>query len=184
MPALYPSMVAPESFKIGDCVRKWVTEWNTTPFTGVVSQIVPSTSKVWVQWPIEHTAESPETLVKVIPEMAGLPSSLVDYGYGSYEKSISERNYGSIPKRLIPSRDLPPNRRPITINASDKMAIRIAHTFATDIIGKLVDDISQCQQDDLSDVQAYYRIYDKYGSYCSDHIIKSSIQKVYVTEES
>ena len=182
MPALYPSMVAPEAFKVGDCVRKWVTEWNTTPFVGVVSQIVPSTAKVWVQWPIEHSQESPETLIRVNPVVAGMPTNLIDYGYGSYEKSISERNYGAIPKRIVPSRDLPPNIRPRMINATDKMAIRIAHTFATNIIGKLVDDISQCKKDELSDVQAYYRIYDKYGNYCSDHIIKSSIEKVYTTE--
>lgn len=179
MPALYPSMVAPEVFQVGDCVRKWITEQGVTPFVGVVSHIIPSTYKVWVQWPTENTQESPETLIKVNPEIAGLPTSFIDSGYGSYEKSISERNFGSLPKRIVPSRDLPPNGRPITLNASDKMVIRVAHTFATDAIGNLVDGISLCKKEGLSDTQTYYRIFDKFGHYCSDRIIKSSIKKVF-----
>jgi len=180
MPALFPSMVAPEQFNVGDCVRKWVTEWNLTPFVGVVTHIIPSTYKVWVQWPIEHTQESPETLVKVNPDIYGMPTSFINRGYDSYEKSVSEKNYGYIPQRVIPSRDLPP----LKITAMDKMAIRVAHTFATDIIGKLVDDISTCYENKLSDAQAYYRIYDKYGTICSDHIIRASIGKIYKKQES
>lgn len=179
MPALFPSMVAPEQFCVGDCVRKWVTEWNLTPFVGIVTHIVPSTYKVWVQWPTEHSQESPETLIKVNPDIYGMPTSFIDRGYDSYEKSVSERNYGNIPQRVVPSRDLPPLR----ITATDKMAIRIAHTFATKVIGNLIDDISNCYNDNLSDVQTYYRIYDKYGTICSDHIIKSSIEKIYKEQE-
>ena len=180
MPALYPSMVAPESFRVGEAVRKFISDTSVTPFLGTVTQVVPSTYKVWVQWPIEHIQESPETLIKVNPAIFGMPTSLVDRGYGSYEKSVSERNFGTgLPKRVIPSRDFQPMR----VTATEKMAIRIAYTFSTSVIGKLVDDICKCQDNDLSDLQAYNNIFDKYGNFCSDHIIKSSIQRVYSTRE-
>lgn len=163
MPALYPMMVPPEAFKPGDTVKKWINERSVTPFVGVVSQVCPSTYKVWVQWPTENAQESPETLVKVNP-ILGLPVSVVDSGYDSYEKSVSEKFRGRIPKRIM---------------AEDKMAIRVAHTFATEVVGKLVDDISECHDGGLKDVQAYDRIYRKYSGICSDYIIRSSVEKVY-----
>jgi hypothetical protein len=74
MPALYPSQSAPENFQVGDSVRKWVTEWNVTPFLGVVTQVVPATYKVWVQWPLGNSPEDPETLIKVNPAVSGMPT--------------------------------------------------------------------------------------------------------------
>jgi hypothetical protein len=167
MPSLYPSMVCPESFQPGDCVRKWVTEWNVTPFVGIVTHIAPTACKVWVQWPIEHSSESPETLVKVNPSIYGLPTVMKDKGYSSYEKSLSEKLYGQIPKRAT---------------EQDKMAIRIAHTFATEVVGKLVDDIVNHKEQGLNDVQTYNRIFSKYSSICSDYIMKSSIKKIFEKE--
>lgn len=174
MPALFPSMVAPENFQVGDCVRKFITEQGVTPFTGIVTHINPTTYKVWVQWPIDHAQESPETLVKVNPNISGMPTSIVDRGYGSYEKSLSEKI--RVPRRITPSRDLPLTR----ITTIDKMAIRIAHTFASNIIERLVDDIGRCCDNGLSDIQTYNRIFYKYGNICSDHIIRTSIEKVYM----
>lgn len=222
MPALYPSMVAPESFQVGDSVRKFITEWNVTPFLGVVTHIIPATCKVWVQWPFGNTPESPERLVKVNPLVSGMPTTVVDRGYSSYEKSLSEKARGSILKRVVPSRDLvrplvqfkegvtPPGwekkvkkmkkdkdvtnpwalawwmsereKKGISLKATtatNKMAIRIAHTFATKVIGKLVENIGNCLEEGMSDVQAYNRIFEKYGNLCSDYIIKSSIEKIY-----
>ena len=164
MPALFPSTSAPEDFRPGDTVRKWVTEWNVTPFVGVVTHVVPSTYKVWVQWPIEHSQESPETLVKVNPAVAGMPSCMKDTGYSSYEKSLSEKFRGAIPKRVL---------------AEDKMIIRIAHTFAENVVGKIVDDVSTCHDDGMTDLQAYDRLYRKYANVCSDYIIRYAIKKLY-----
>jgi hypothetical protein len=168
MPSLFPSMVAPEDFKPGDCVRKWINAWNVTPFVGVVTHLAPAACKVWVQWPIEHTSESPESLIKVNPLVYGLPTVTNDKGYSSYEKSLSEKLYGRIPKDA---------------SERDKMAIRIAHTFATDVVGKLVDDIIAHQNNGLTDVQTYNRIYSKYSSICSDYIMRSSIKKIYENVE-
>ena len=164
MPALFPMMSAPEDFCVGDCVRKFISEQAVTPFIGIVTHIVPSTYKVWVQWPVEHSQESPETLVKVNPVIFGMPTVRKDQGYSSYEKSISERLHGQIPKRA---------------SEQSKMVLRIAHTFATTVVGKLVDDIVTHLEKGLSEVQAYNRIYDKYASICSDYIMQSSIKKVY-----
>ena len=179
MPALYPSQVAAESFRTGDCVRKFVTEWNVTPFLGVVSHVVPATCKVWVQWPVGNSPEDPETLVKVNPIVSGMPTAVVDRGYSSFEKDLSEKNFGGIPKRIDPSRLRSHFVTPRVMTATDKMAIRISHTFATGVIGKLVDEISACVSAGLSDVQTYNRAFEKFGNFCSDHIIKSSIEKIY-----
>lgn len=164
MPALYPMTVAPEDFQVGDCVRKFVTEWNVTPFLGRVTHVVPSTYKVWVQWPIEHSQESPETLIKVNPSISGMPTVSKDTGYSSYEKTISEKFRGRLAKNDL---------------SKEKMAIRIAHTFATKVIGKLVDDIIRHQEAGLSEVQTYNRVYSKYARTCSDHIMRTSIERIY-----
>jgi hypothetical protein len=113
---------------------------------------------------VENAQESPETLIKVNPAVFGLPTSFIDCGYDSYEKRLSEKMFGSIPKRKM---------------ASDKMAIRVAHTFATKIVGHLVDDILAHRKAGLSDVQTYNRVYGKYAASCSDHIIRYSIEKIY-----
>jgi len=176
MPALYPSMVAPECFKPGQSVRKFVTEWNVTPYLGVVTHVVPATSKVWVQWPFGNQSEDPEYLIKVNPLVSGMPTAIIDRGYSSYEKSLSEKAYGAIPRRKIPSRDC---IKPLVITARDKMAIRVAHTFATKTIGALVDDIESCLKNGMTDVQTYNKIFNRYGTICSDYIIQSSIKKIY-----
>lgn len=182
MPALFPSMVAPESFQVGDCVRKFITEWNVTPYLGVVTQVIPKTYKVWVQWPQGHSAEDPETLVKVNPAIMGMPTTLIDYGYDSYEKSHSEQQNGrAMPKRPDTTKPVPMPMQQIT--ATDKMAIRIAHTFASDVVGKLVLDICNYHKTGFSDVQTYNRIFSKYENICSDYIIRSSIDKVYKNKE-
>ena len=190
MPALYPSQVAPENFSIGDCVRKFITDWNVTPYIGVVTQVVPKTFKVWVQWPLGNSPEDPESLVKVSPLM-GLPTTLQDCGYDSYELEHSNQQNGqALPKRpninkpsvsmgTTPAIQVPGWGKPMQITASDRMAIRIAHTFASDVVGKLVEDVCAYKKKGCSDVQTYNRIFSKYANICSDHIIRSSIEKVF-----
>lgn len=167
MPALFPMMSAAENFRPGDTVRKFVTEWNMTPYVGTVTHIVPAACKVWVQWPTENASESPETLIRVNPMIAGMPTALTDMGYSSYEKTRSEKMYGKSP--LCPRR----------ITASEKMAIRIAYDFSVNTIGKLVDDICDHHKNGLTDIQAYDRIWKKFGHICPDHTIKMAIEKVY-----
>ena len=177
MPALYPSQVAPENFNTGDCVRKFITDWNVSPYTGVVTQVTPKTFKVWVQWPFGNSPEDPEALIRVNP-LFGMPTTLQDCGYDSYEKEHSDQQNGrALPKR--PNINKPPVLPMPMVTASDKMAIRIAHTFASDVVGKLVEDICAYKKKGCSDIQTYNRIFSKYASICSDHIIRSSIEKVF-----
>lgn len=127
----------------------------------------PSTYKVWVQWPDgNEVQEDPDTLIRVNPAL-GLPTVHCDKGYDSYEKQLSEKFYGPVQKAVL---------------ATNKMAIRVAYSFANNVIGKLVDDAASLREEGLSEVQAYNRIYTKYGSMCSDHLIKSSIEKIYGEE--
>ena len=179
MPALYPATSAPEDFQVGCCVRKFITDINVSPYTGIVTQITPTTYKVWVQWPVGNaTPEDPDTLIKVNPAIYGMPTVSLDSGYDSYEKCKSERTFGKIPHRITPSRDCT-KPLPFVITATDKMAIRVAHTFATNVVGKLVGDICSYRKSGMSDIKAYNQIFKKYGNYCSDHIIRASIREVY-----
>ena len=111
--------------------------------------------------------------MKVNPLVSGMPTSVVDRGYSSYEKSLSDEAHGSLPKRITPSRDLKRVLVPKMATETNKMAIRIAHGFATKVINKLVDNISECKESGLTDVQAYNKIFEDYGDFCSDYIIKS-----------
>jgi hypothetical protein len=167
MPALYPVTVAPEDFKVGDCVKRWISDRATTSYSGIVTNICPSIYKVDVQWPMGNVREDPEFLVRVNP-IFGLPSVKMDSGYSSYDKGVSEKFFGKIPSRLMPS---------------DKMYIRVAHTFATEIIGNLVDEVSSCVKQGMTDLQTYNKVYGKFGSICSDHILKSTIKKFYKGEK-
>lgn len=178
MPALYPSMVAPEDFQVGQAVRKFITESAITPYAGVVTHVTPTTYKVWVQWPDGNTQEDPGSLIKINPAIFGMPSTFMDSGYDSIEKSLSEKVHGVLPK----TRKKPgamPSCGCFRMSSTDKMVIRIAHTFATNVVGKLVDDICVCQKKGMSDLQTYNAIFAKYEDICSDHIIRGSIQKIY-----
>lgn len=182
MPALYPMMSAVESFRPDDCVRKFISEQAVTPYIGVVTHIVPATCKVHVQWPYGNDAESPETLVVVNPDIVGFPSALTDASYSSYEKTRSEKQFGksSLAPRSMKSRSRPFMFRMATEN--EKMAIRIAHTFSTNVLGKLTDEICACQAEGLNDLQAYDRAFKKFGSICPDHLIRYSTCKIYGIE--
>jgi len=160
-------MTAPESFRPGDCVRKFTTSNRVTPYVGTVTHVIPKTYKVWVQWPMGNSQEDPETLIIVTP-FVGMPVALQDGGYDSCEKQRSERMFG---KAL----------RPMT--ADDKMVLRVAHDFATDVVGRLLQDVGEYQGKGLNDIQAYNRIYEKYGSHCSDHILRMAVAKVYDNKE-
>jgi len=162
MPSLFPNFTAPEAFRPGDCVRKFVSPINLS-YIGIVTHIIPATYKVWVQWPNAVSQEDPQELVRVNPAIHGLPSVLVDKGYSSYEKTRSEKRFGKIPK----------------FASVDKMSIRIAHNFASEVIDKVLENIEASKRDNLSDVQAYNRVYEKYGTICSDHILQYSVRKVY-----
>lgn len=176
MPALFPMMSAAETWRPGDCVRKWITESAVTPFTGLVTAVVPATCKIWVQWPIEHSQEDPEHLIRVNPLFAGMPVALQDKGYSSYEKERSKKRFGPSP---LPERTKAGQLPLMRTAATQKMAIRIAHDFADNTIGQVVKDVAACKDQGLSDVRAYDYVYRKYGSYCSDHVVRMAVEKVY-----
>lgn len=95
MPALYPSTIAPEDYRIGDSVKRFINENAITPFAGKVVAIVPKTYKVWVSWPISGTEQhSPDELIIVPREYEGTSLVNHDGGYDSYEKQQSAKSFG------------------------------------------------------------------------------------------
>ena len=83
---LYPMRVNPLDFKKGDVVKKIITDKIVTPYTGVVSSVVPSTNKVEVQWPHSMGMEDPWDLIKVNPFVTP-PVVNKDKAYKTYQNS-------------------------------------------------------------------------------------------------
>ncbi len=181
MPALYPNSVAPEDFSIGQVVKKFVGG-QVSPYTGTVVQITPTTYKVWVNWAVGGVSpEDPETLIVVPPFQDQSPVN-GDSGYNSYEKTLSEKYFGMVnPGMVMAARRLASGVKAdedASINMQ-RMASRIASTFATDVVGSLVKEIEACKGNNLSDIQAYQAVYPMFSDKCSDGFLRTAIQKCY-----
>lgn len=184
MPALYPNSVAPEDFSIGQVVKKFVGG-QVSPYTGIVTQITPTTYKVWVNWAVGGVSqEDPETLIVVPPFQEQSPVKN-DSGYNSYEKSLSERYFGTVqPKILMAAKRL----AGITKVAEEEtknlgvMATRIASTFATEVVDTLVKEIKACKDKNLTDIQAYQEVYANFSDKCSDGFLRTAVHKCYADD--
>jgi len=183
MPALYPSTVAPEDFSIGDTVKKYFDGSQISPYTGIVTSIVPSTYKVWVKWPIGGDCqEDPEVLLKINPATQPFtPVNTDPSGYNSHEKNLSEKYFGTVRPRIIEAA-----RRLAGTDAllMSKMASRVARKFAEEVVDSVVGDILTQKESGMSDIQAYDEVYKKYANTCSDVFLRSTITKVYASTEA
>lgn len=181
MSALYPNSVAPEDFSIGQVVKKFVGG-QISPYTGIVTQITPTTYKVWVNWAVGGVSpEDPEALITV-PDFQSQSPVKGDSGYNSYEKILSEKYFGKVqPQMIMAAKRLAGNLKAAEDGTRNikNMAGRIASTFATDIVGTLVKEIEACKSNNLSDIQAYQAIYPTFSDRCSDGFLRTAIQKCY-----
>lgn len=96
--ALYPDLVSPTSLVVGAIVKHLPYGSNqSTEMTGVVTHIIPSTSKVYVSWPHYGNTQHDASELLVITQGHGVESPIVfSTGYTSWEKRKSERLYGKV----------------------------------------------------------------------------------------
>lgn len=187
MPALYPNTVAPEDFSIGDEVKKFVTGNQFSPYTGIVTHVVPSTYKVWVKWAVgDTTQEDPEYLLKVPPFQPRSPVSTNPSGYSSYEKELSEKFFGTVrPRVLNAARKLASSFleaekiKEIKAYEKRKMVNKLASNFAQEFVEELNRKISESRKSGLTDIQAYDKLYPKYASSCTDEFLRTAIKTCY-----
>ncbi len=96
--ALYPDLVNPTALVVGAIVKHLPYGSNTSSeMTGVVTHLVPATSKVYVSWPNYCNTQHDASELLVITQGHGVESPLVfNTGYTSWEKRKSERLYGKV----------------------------------------------------------------------------------------
>jgi hypothetical protein len=87
---LHPMKVTPMSFTRGDVVKKIYSDSITTPYTGVVTAVIPATNKVEVQWPQGMGLEDPWDLIKVNP-IINPPTVREDKTYKTYQNQKAQK---------------------------------------------------------------------------------------------
>lgn len=183
MPGLFPHpSAAAENFSVGDQVKWFITEQAISPYVGVVTEVIPAIQKVWVDFPVGGCQQrSPEELI-LVTKFVGEAPVTEDTGYSSYDKAVSNKNYGklgekaaSMAQRLVMKK----------IGASEKvsnhmkMASRISQKFATEVVEKLSQDVLKCIDQKMTDIQIYQRLYPQYEKSCSDGFMRKAIERIY-----
>jgi len=169
-----------ENLKIGTPVRWYFSSKEISPYVGVVTEVCPGINKVWVEFPVGGNQQfSPEDLIIVPPEQ-GIP--LVDKkesSYDNYDKQNSREDYGTFRNYTVPKLAKTIVDKSLNVDKLSGLASKVASSFATNTIDKLATDITACKDNKMTDVAAYQDVYQKYSSYCSDHIIRYTIEKIY-----
>jgi hypothetical protein len=154
-----------------------------SPYVGKVTAICPGIQKVWVEWPIGgNTQMDPENLVKV-PVFQGTPTVETESGYSSFDKEKSKKEYGTIKQEKIVRLAHKIIKEKISAeeekNKIEELAVKIANSFATNVVGKFSSEVLECKDQKLSDIETYQKLYPKYANTCSDHIIRYAIENIY-----
>jgi len=190
MPALFPMGVAPEDFSVGDTVKWFIDQNAVSPYLGKVTHIVPATNKVWVVWPVGgSTQHNPEELIIIPPEQGVSPIN-TDAGYSSFEKSKSEKFFGTLNpkviKKLASNIVATKDENLSDALASDqlgdsanKLASKVASSYIDKFVGKIQEDVKLCKNASLNDLQAYNKVYGRYSKVASDTFIKDQVFAVY-----
>jgi len=159
--SLFPMQVSPLDFRVGDPVKKLSPRDCITDVIGVVSHILPKTYKVRVQWPYGNEAEDPEMLYKV-PAHIFPPMGSFNSAYNSYETTLSERNYGSLPRR-------------------PRIASRIAVAYV-DRIATIVKEIEKYKTAGLPAERAYIEITHRLNKVAGSALLSELVASVYAEE--
>lgn len=179
MPGLFPhSSGSAEDYIVGDQVKWFINERAISPYVGVVTQVCPGINKVWVDFPIGGNQQKDPTELILITPFVGTSPVEEDTGYDSYDKTMSEENYGTLQDKVKKmAKDMV--SREASENRVSKMASKVAGSFADRVVTKLAADVISCIGDGLSDIQTYHKLYSSYERTCSDSFMRSAISKIY-----
>jgi len=165
-------------YKVGDQVKWFTSEKSISPYVGVVTEVCPGINKVWVDFPIGGNQQKDPTELILVTPFAGTTPVAEESGYSSYDKAVSNENYGTLRDQVKKmAKDM------VTKEASEKriskMASSVANTFADSVVSKLAGDVVSCINNGMTDIQAYQNLYPKYENTCSDGFMRSAISKIY-----
>lgn len=180
MTSLHPNSASVESFKPGMQVRWFIDSANTSPYIGRVTHTVPATVKVWVEWPVGYaTQHGPEELL-IVPPQEGLSQVDEDDGYSSYEKTLSEKEFGKMGPNKLKERAFKLASRTAGILLVDDtdMASRVASDHTRELFR--VACLAKSSLDEgKTGLQAYDAAFAKFAGICSDESIRGQISLVY-----
>ena len=186
MPGIFPHPSgSAENYNVGDQVKWFTSEKSISPYVGVVTQVCPGINKVWVDFPIGGNQQKDPTELILITPFVGTTPVNEDTGYSSYDKTISEENYGTLQEKVkkmaktMVSKETPVSVKTASEERISKMASKVAEGFADTVITKLASDVVNCINQGMTDIQAYQGLYPKYASICSDVLMRSAISKIY-----
>jgi hypothetical protein len=184
MSGLYPNPSgSAENYIVGDQVKWFTSEKSISPYVGVVTQVSPAINKVWVDFPVGGNQQKDPTELILITPFVGTSPVNEDTGYSSYDKIISEKNYGTLRDQVKKlAKDM------VSKEAAEervsKMASDIAKNFADTVVSKIAGDVLSCIGKGMTDIQAYQNLYPTYEDICSDGFMRSAISKIYKANTS
>jgi len=182
MSGIYPNPSASATnFKPGDQV-KWYVGAKESPYVGRVTEVCAGINKVWVEFPVGGNQQMDPTDLVMVTPFTGQSFVTENTGYSSYDKSVSQKDYGTMRQNLVKKaqamllkkaeqRDQEQNR--------SNMASRIAHKYATSVVDVLASDVLECIKSNLTDIETYQKLYPQYESMCSDGFMRNAIEKIY-----
>lgn len=165
MPALHPSSVAPEDFKVGDTVRYFAgSEGDVSPYLGKVVAIFPELYKVDVAWPVGGTQRmSPEELI-LVPPTAGVSVSSVDTDPMTDDKRKSAERYGLLePERI--ARSFSDFMGMLKKKASTAVTPeKVTSMFAKKASEQVITEVEKKKAQGLSKKEVMASMYETYGA--------------------
>lgn len=183
MSGLYPNPSGGAGdFRVGDQVRWYVNDREISPYVGVITEICPGINKVWVEFPVGgNQQKDPSELILVSQFVTRSPVS-EETGYSSYDKEVSKDDYGTLRDRTVKVAQKLVDSMLSEVSRKDKiskMASDAVRKFATDVVENLAQDIIACCNDNMTDVQAYTKLYPLYANRCSDTFMRESVRRIY-----
>ena len=183
MAGIFPNPSADAlGFHVGQQVKWYVNENSISPYVGRITELCPGINKIWVEWPVGGNTQMDPTDLIIIPPFQGISPVVEESGYGSYDKQISNQDYGVMgPHVHKRAKDLVAKQVAGQKKQSSKLAMasRIASNFASDVVDKLAGAVIECMGKGLSDIQTYQEIYPKFENICSDGFLREAVEKIY-----
>ena len=184
MSGLYPNPSGgAETYKVGDQVKWFTSEKSISPYVGVVTEVCPGINKVWVDFPVGGNQQKDPTELILITPFVGTTPVDEESGYNSYDKTVSEENYGTLQDKVKKMAKDMASKEASELKMS-KMASKVAGDFADKVVTKLASDVVSCLNKGMTDIQAYQNLYPQYENTCSDGFMRSAISKIYKAKEA
>jgi len=141
-----------KDFSVGDIVQQLLPGQGVTPYYGRVLAVMPGIGFVDVQWPFGSSRESPEDLIRCVPEMTAFLPPTLDFSYYPGMDAVRKARTNAPKNLLWRTTQVPPGFH---------------------------RDLARMFHAKMGDVLAYDTLWRMYGSTTDDAILRDEVQKFY-----